>query len=336
MLGTFVLFLLCILDAAAFSVSGPPEVYTVRSSPGKGFGVFAAVALEPGSIIMRETPVIKITPPPLHEGFGHAMREVGVLVREVFETLPKDSQAEIMSLHAYSTTTEQERPDYDELVPIFRCNAYYSGNEIGLFPKIARINHSCRPNTSYFWNEQLNRRIVYATRPIGVGEEIFVSYIPLLQTSTERQKRLDQYGFKCTCAACAADTHSQKSSDRRRVEIRQSINILEEHSAIDVPGIVAGKRKLQILASESRQLVDAVEEEEVADYYSQCYRLAAIFHANIQDWEAASMWARKSYHLKMMADATSPGTKEMELLTTLILATWEKEVKENATSQVWH
>jgi hypothetical protein len=277
---------------------------------------------------MREAPVIKIKPPPFREGVGYAMREVGVLVREIFEALPEETQAEVMSLHSYITAKEKGQPRVDELMPIFRSNAYTSGKEIGLFPRIARINHSCRPNASYFWNEQLNRRVVYATRSIDPGEEIFVSYIPLLHSHADRQKRLDQYGFKCSCTACAADAHFQQLSDRRRAEIRQSINDLEKQLTLHPAQTVAAKKKMQRLANESQQLVDTVEEEELADYYAQCYRIAAIFHAQIRDWRSASSWAGKSFQLKMMADANSQETKEMEMLTSRFIANWENGLRD--------
>jgi SET domain-containing protein len=89
---------------------------------------------------------------------------------------------------------------------ILRSNAYNTGSShIGLFPKTARINHSCNPNAGNYWDEKAAERVIYASRDIEEGEEITVSYIPLLKPIKERQARLQQYGFTCDCSACQSE-----------------------------------------------------------------------------------------------------------------------------------
>lgn len=309
-------------QSSNYSCLGTPQVYTVRPSPGKGLGVFATHTLEPGDIVMQEEPLIKIRPPEFRDGMGYPLNQIGILVREAFENLSADMQADVLSLHAHLTAAEKNNPNLDKLRPIFRSNAYTTGKDIGLFPKIARINHSCRPNTSYFWNERLNKRVVYATRRIEEGEEFSVTYIPLLFTHAERQKRLDQYGFECSCEACSADTAFVETSDRRRKDIQRAFWELENKLTLDVPKTVTAKKKARSVANKSADLVRLVEEEELADYYAPAYRVAAISHARLQDWEPATIWAHKSYQLRLMADAQSKETKEMEVLTNNFISSW--------------
>ena len=47
---------------------GPPQIYVIEASEGKGLGAFATHDMEIGDIVMRETPVLKIRLPKLAKG----------------------------------------------------------------------------------------------------------------------------------------------------------------------------------------------------------------------------------------------------------------------------
>ena len=234
-------------QSSDYTCQCPADTYVVKSSVGKGLGVFALHDLDIGDIVMRETPILKIDPPNYVKGTGYPMKEVTRLVRKEFESLSPDAQAEVMSLTYYATATEEAT--MEKLGIIFRTNAYNTDDQIGLFPRIARINHSCRPNTSYYWSKKLNKRVVYASRKIKKGEEFFVSYIGLLSTHEERQKRLDRYGFKCTCEACAAEQTTIQNSDKRRVEINKAFMEFEPQLTLEVPKSKSAKRHARSRAS---------------------------------------------------------------------------------------
>jgi hypothetical protein len=214
----------------------------------------------------------------------------------------------------------------DRLGIIFRNNAYNSGKEVGLFPKIARINHSCRPNASYYWSDALNKRIVYTTRKLKKGEEIFVSYISLLLTQEDRQRQLDRYGFKCTCDACAQEHAAKEASDNRRVAIHKAFIEFEPQLTLTLPGTKKTREQARKNAKLSLRLTDLVYEEGLADYYAKAYRVAAICHARVKDWENAAIWANKAYELKVLEDPHSIYTMEMHNLTSTFIASWEKEL----------
>ncbi|KAF2870480.1 hypothetical protein BDV95DRAFT_629145 [Massariosphaeria phaeospora] len=310
---------------AVACTAGAPEAYMIGSSPGKGLGVFATQALEPGDIIMRDRPVIRITPPPFHDGIGYSLNEVGVLLRREFELLAEDARADILSLTAHMTAAEKEA--IDQLVPIFRSNAYNTDQAISLFPKVARINHSCRPNVGYAWSERLDKQVVTALRPIDQGEEIFVSYIPLLHSREDRQKRLDQYGFKCTCEVCAQDTAGLQASDQRRKDISKAFSDFEPQLTLSVPQSKAAKKKAHNNAKASIQLAELVQEEGLADYYVTAYRVVAILHARIEDWKEATLWGHRSYKLSKMVDPQSDMTKELVAMTNEFISRWNDDVR---------
>jgi hypothetical protein len=287
--------------------------------------VFAVHDLAVGDIVMRETPALKIVPPEFVKGTGYPMSAVTKLVRTEFEKLSIADQEDIMSLTYHATATEEAT--MDKLGIIFRTNAYNSGAAIGLFPKIARINHSCRPNASYYWSDKLNKRIVYAARKIEAGEEIFVSYIPLLLAQEHRQKHLDRYGFKCTCEACAQAQSARDTSDNRRTTLSKAFADFEPQLTLDPPKTQKAKQRARKNATSSLQLIELVHQEGLADYYAKAYRIAAICHARVKDWQPAAIWANKGYELKRIEDPESVYTMEMRNLTSNFITSWEWELK---------
>ncbi|KAF1954407.1 SET domain-containing protein [Byssothecium circinans] len=318
-----------------YSCTGSPQVWEARPSPGKGIGVFATRTLEPGDIILTETPVMRIQPPKFRDGAAYPLNNIGPLLQPVFEGLDEEQKAAVLALHAYMTP-EEAAPGNSRLLPIFRSNAYIIGtsmSELGLFPKGARINHSCRPNSSQVWLEKQGKRIVRAIRRIEEGEEIFATYIPLLRGREIRQKRLQQYGFTCTCSACALEKAEQEASDKRRDDIRNAFNDLEPQLTLDVAKGVAARKRAERNAEASLQLAQLVEKEGLADYYAQAYRVVAISWARIEKWSEATLWAHKSLKLREMADGDAPGTLEMRALTARFIGSWNEELYNNSKKQ---
>lgn len=79
---------------------------------------------------------------------------------------------------------------------------------IGLYPFTTLINHSCAPNVkSLFVGENSTTYMVYASRPIRAGEQIFICYKREMNfLDTPIGKRKDnihrEYCFHCSCDAC--------------------------------------------------------------------------------------------------------------------------------------
>ena len=77
----------------------------------------------------------------------------------------------------------------------------------GIFPTIARFNHSCVPNSEFAWNEKKQVQEVRALRKIETGEEITLCYFTSkwqLESAEVRKNYLFQsYGFYCDCKSCS-------------------------------------------------------------------------------------------------------------------------------------
>ena len=272
--------------------------------------------------------MISLTPPRFQDGVAYPLNDITQILQSAFDALPPHHQAEVMSLHAHMTPTDKPG---DELMSILRSNAYVTGDSLGLFPKGARINHSCRPNTSQYWNAQTGRRIVYVNRHIEQGEEMFATYIPLLYPQEARQSRLDQYGFKCTCSACALEETPRNASDNRRQDLAKAFASFDSQKTISVPQSVVGKRKARNNAEASVQLVTQIEEEGLADYYIRAYHIAAVAHAKAEEWESATLWANKGFEMSLLADphARSTGTRELQTLTGYLIEKWNEALRDH-------
>ena len=108
---------------------------------------------------------------------------------------------------------------------------------------------------------------------------------------------------------------------------------LQGQLTLEMPDTVIGKKKAQRLAKGSQQLVKMVEEEELADYYVRCYRIASLLHARIGDWSLASQWASESHRLSLMADQDAVETEEMKLLAQQYSTNQAKERTNAARSR---
>jgi SET domain len=278
--------------------------YEIRPSLGKGLGVFATKDIPRGTSIMIEEPLFTIKTPEMIPGQGMRISDMLSDMDSAFDDLDSSQQEAYLALHAYRFPSEEEEPNSNTIMVIFRSNAYDTGDhQAGIFPKIARINHSCKPNSGNHWSQRKKKRNIYAAREIKKGEEITVSYIPLLKTTAERQTRLAQYGFTRDCEACQSQDNQ---SDERRKEISSMLEILQFESQ-------RGNSEVQNeLSLESAiALIEMVEEEGLTDYYERCYHLAAEFHRRQGNMIDAMGWAMKELEMLLFAEESSKDIEEV-------------------------
>jgi hypothetical protein len=312
--------------------SSPSDPYIVQISPGSGLGVFATHTLDIGAIILREPPIIQISRPDYLKGSGYPINEVTKVVRHEYSKLSSEAQNEVLSLTYHAKPGELASLNNDPVGVIFRTNAYNTGTGFGLFPKIARINHSCRPNAAYYWHEVLGRRIVHATRPIAEGEEITVSYIPLTLSQPERQSRLNRYGFTCKCAVCSLPNPHLALSDTRRIDINTALIAFQTQLNLTIPPGEISLRKARKNAASSLELAALVEGEGLADYWPMVCRIVAISHARVEEWGVASLWANRGFERVVRIDRGGKETLELFELTGRFVGKW-KELIGNTTAK---
>ena len=106
-----------------------------------------------------------------------------------------------------------------------------------LFPKTARVNHSCTPNAHAHCRPESGSQMVYSLRDIQPGDEIEIAYFDFTMSVNHRQDRAKSWGFRCTCAACTGTNEFDKSEyDRLLLQLHKSLNIVfTEGSASNLP-----------------------------------------------------------------------------------------------------
>ncbi|KAK9426737.1 putative SET domain-containing protein [Seiridium unicorne] len=181
------------------------DLFTIESVPSKGKGLIASKPIPAGTLLISEPPLF--TTASLTNA-DTIEKDLGVIVR----SLPKEGQRAFLSLH--NNFPGQPNPFSN----IIRSNGYPLGpnSEVGgIFPLIARLNHSCLPNAQHSWNEKLQRQTVYAVRDVAAGAELTLSYHNG-GPSTERKAALKQFfGFDCACELCSLPPEKLRKSDKR-------------------------------------------------------------------------------------------------------------------------
>ena len=86
----------------------------------------------------------------------------------------------------------------------------------GLYVLHSHLNHSCTPNVSVRHLDQrtaLSRITLLALRPIGLGEELCITYVNPSLPVDQRRRQLMEWGFgKCMCERCVREEGEPKES----------------------------------------------------------------------------------------------------------------------------
>lgn len=139
-----------------------------------------------------------------------------------------------------------------------------------IFPKIARINHSCAPNADHAMNWKNLKMTVYATTSILPNEEICIEYTPSLvqKTRDERREILKRdFGFDCHCRICSQEGEALAQSDSRRREIDAIVGALGSGS-MDRKAMWAAMGRVQyLLEKEGYRAMPEFDNERISTAY---------------------------------------------------------------------
>lgn len=105
----------------------------------------------------------------------------------------------------------------------------------GIYPKASLFNHDCLPNACRFdyvdravdGNTDIIVRIIH---DVPQGREICLSYFPINDNYSTRQKRLlEDYGFKCDCDRCKVEANwSDDEGDNNGDDADDENEVMEE------------------------------------------------------------------------------------------------------------
>ncbi|KIK59023.1 hypothetical protein GYMLUDRAFT_60283 [Collybiopsis luxurians FD-317 M1] len=218
----------------------PPngKSYRIGQAGDKGLGMFATRLIRAGELILDERPMLVFTSSPKtlmmmdtsdvvklsHEQQKQiVLHEWGKLAKIAFDRMPPENQEAFMDLF-----NSHEHDGSDEIVGRIRTNGVRCdledkdaigplGGYTAVCKDISRINHCCGPNAIWEWHTDSFSVRIYATRDIGVGEEVTISYCDNLAPAAERAAHLSPYGIaRCKCSPSCSDEAKSKISDERR------------------------------------------------------------------------------------------------------------------------
>ncbi|KAK7935616.1 hypothetical protein PG985_001111 [Apiospora marii] len=232
------------LDAASFV-----RKTEVRDSTIHGRGLFATCDIAVGELIFCEKAVCL----PNEYNVKHNGAALYVKLVEACSTNPSLHQ-EILHLHSGSYNSSNsssnsgrslDMVDGAPVVDVFlleairRANCFMGphnssaaaspvwslerdGMARGMWPRAARANHACWPNSARSFLGDLLLSV--ATEPIHAGDEITHVYLPPRALPESRARQfVASWGFACGCRLCAAEAESSAQQQARRRDVLQEI-----------------------------------------------------------------------------------------------------------------
>ncbi|KAE9372469.1 SET domain-containing protein [Stipitochalara longipes BDJ] len=190
--------------------------FETRAIKGRGIGTFATTNIEAGQVIFTDSPIF-------------------ITLRDALDLLPRVERQEMQWRGVLQLSGDGQRVfrnlsksrGGDEIDDILQTNALglsLGGKQgyLALMPQVARINHACRPNTYYRFDESTHIMELFALRNIKAGEELSYSYGYSEMAHEERHQFLQEHwGFKCSCSHCTAPLEFVAKSDDRVQQIKQ-------------------------------------------------------------------------------------------------------------------
>eukprot|EP01083_Nonionella_stella_P016745 46761_1 len=193
-------------------------LFRVEKVEGKGMGMIANEDISMGTMILNENPLLSLT--------SDSALDIRAIDVKQFKKLYAEP---LLQRFKALTSTEQQVINslsfkHDgSVLDIFlnNCLTHQDNGFDGVYPNIARINHSCNANCVHWIENNFNARII-ALRKIEKGEEITIDYNGWnLFDYKERTKRLlDGWKIaKCSCEWC--DKKRYKQMDKWIGEYKQ-------------------------------------------------------------------------------------------------------------------
>jgi len=250
--------------------------------PGKGRGLVANKTLHRGDQIFASTPLIITNPISYNLVESERLR----LAHRGVDTLPDNSQTLFWALLDHF----KGDPVDDRInTNAFDINVDGVG-QYALLPEIAMMNHDCRPNAAYFWDEGTLSHYVHATQTIQPGEEITITYI---NNERSRQKRMTHlktnWGFDCSCSSCAAHDVLAADSDARIAKIGELIDTLNDWTSSS-----------KATPETAEHLISLYEQERLFASLGTPYKHAAEVHSSFGNRDKAAMYAQLSLELLIL------------------------------------
>ncbi|KAG9009259.1 hypothetical protein FRB94_012328 [Tulasnella sp. JGI-2019a] len=171
---------------SAVETRQPFNLVIIKDTTNKGKGVFASSSIPQGMCIISEYPIIAF--PLVHDS------------NDIITTVEKCTEDERNKILAFSYSPSKASLNPYQRVALTNCVPMAEKKQAGLFETICRVNHDCRPNAMYSWNESLGKEVLYAMveAPAG-GRSLLI--IPKLSTGSGAEPSFNPLGISLVPAS---------------------------------------------------------------------------------------------------------------------------------------
>ena len=178
------------------------QAYYFAKTRHNGIGIFAKRRIRRGELILVEAPLLTIS---------NDDKSKPEFPEKYIDKLDENEKEVFYSLHTVGVKQSN----------IFEVNEFDLRKlGTGLFMKMSRINHSCRPNSHYAWDPHRRLLTLYAQEDVEQDQEITVTYMDLRADWQARQAHLKNYFlFECKCELCVKK-NGHESNNRRNETMR--------------------------------------------------------------------------------------------------------------------
>jgi hypothetical protein len=213
-----------------------------------GVGMYATEPIPYDGLIVREPPLFTI----------HCYDKSSISKEDLSNALMKLTDEEVGQFRDLFGTGDGMKWSQNRFY-IRTTRKSYQEKPYGIYPKCARLNHSCSPNAERIYNEDQTVSLV-AIRPIAKGEQITITYMPnhcVFASHETRHTLLRERGifttrFRCMCSACCGD---HVKGDINRTLIRELIPNNNEESSREVWRLLNEENLSARLLSASESLI---------------------------------------------------------------------------------
>ncbi|KAK7464709.1 hypothetical protein VKT23_005915 [Stygiomarasmius scandens] len=274
-----------VLDMERAIAERDASIFEVRDLPGKGKGMVAVRDIEQGELIIRERPLF-VVPPQI------SVSPTALVAQNLARLAPSQRSAffnlSYVNLPPHVNPDSGLDKDLNEVaLAIFQTNAVSAGDGVGIFPRMARLNHGCSRafNSVYSYREKEGELVVHALKGVKKDEELLTTYMNTKQPRARRRDYLShQYGFECTCSVCSLPKLESQASDGR---LSAMSNLYARFSTWN-SGTISGVEAIDTV----QRIWDLGNEEGYWSERGQLASDAAFVAAAHSDLTATEEWAR--------------------------------------------
>lgn len=322
------------------SLHPPPtatQIFELRKTDNKGFGLFATADIPLGTLIVCEEPLLRITGEAVHSVWGAYCRLNNAQKLE-FDKL-HGHQAENLNFEQAARALvdpnddSMDEDDIEEMVAdqirvmkIFSVNNFrLPPYDLGVFAKSSRLNHSCVPNVHHSYNPVLKRNTIFAVKDIKHDEELCITYLGGEGHYYVRAQRVEflrsNYGFTCDCPACSDRTGASNRRREDMASIAWGLEQFKQGSKVNSPFIP--RTRLDALKQEEDLVAVMLEEGIVTIELGKAYRTASMQALALKDYSRALEYARD----EAMVEKNCMGTDLLDLQRKgVATACWYQEI----------